>query len=294
MTNLKNKKRYSKRRELRRGWTTGACATAASKAAYIGLLTGKVPVEIEILLPGGQRPKFEIIQSQITKNASIAAVRKDAGDDPDVTHGAIIKSKITRSQELTFVAGKGVGVVTKPGLPIEVGEPAINPEPRKMIKKNLQGIANDHRTDLNVAIEISVVGGNKLAAKTWNPRMGIIGGISILGTTGVVIPYSCAAWIASIHRGIDVARAIGASHVAACTGKTSEKSVISLYKFEPTQILDMGDFVGGTLKYLRKCPIPKLTIASGFGKLSKLAAGNMDLPLFQNIHSIISFIFACL
>jgi cobalt-precorrin-5B (C1)-methyltransferase len=207
----------------------------------------------------------------------MAAVEKDAGDDPDVTHGAIIRATVRKSDGLSFKAGPGVGTITKPGLPLEVGEPAINPAPRKMIEENLQEVADSHGVALNIEIEISVDKGEALAEKTWNPRLGILGGLSILGTTGIVIPYSCSAWIASIHQGIDVARATGLVHVAACTGKTSEQAATARYGFEPSAILDMGDFVGGTLKYLRTHPIQKLTIASGFGKVSKLAAGHMDL-----------------
>ncbi|MBT3991768.1 MAG: cobalt-precorrin-5B (C(1))-methyltransferase [Rhodospirillaceae bacterium] len=274
MSNIDNSETDDDQRVLRRGWTTGACATAAAKAAYIGLLTGEIPSEIEITLPGGQKPVFVIIDSSDT---GMAAVEKDAGDDPDITHGATIRATVRKAAELTFKAGPGVGAITKPGLPLEVGEPAINPGPRKMIKENLQEVADQQGVELAVEVEISVDNGEALAENTWNPRLGILGGLSILGTTGIVIPYSCSAWIASIHQGIDVARATGLSHVAACTGKTSEQAATRRYGFEPSAILDMGDFAGGTLKYLRSHPIPKLTIASGFGKISKLAAGHMDL-----------------
>ncbi|MEE2746149.1 MAG: cobalt-precorrin-5B (C(1))-methyltransferase [Pseudomonadota bacterium] len=277
MTPIDPKEIDKEKRYLQRGWTTGACATAASKAAYLGFLTGEVPKHIEISLPGGKTPIFAVSESTISKTSCSVAIEKDAGDDPDVTHGAIIRAKITKAKGLTFSAGNGVGVITKPGLPLDIGEPAINPGPREMIKKNLSSIASAYGKNLDVEIEISVDNGELLAKKTWNPRLGILGGISILGTTGVVIPYSCAAWIASIHRGIDVARAIGLKHVAACTGKTSEKSISTIYNFDNSAILDMGDFVGGTLKYLRTHPISKLTIAGGFGKISKLAAGHMDL-----------------
>ncbi len=272
MENNDDTTNYDKR-ELKRGWTTGACATAAARAAYLGLLSGKIPVEIEITLPGGQTPVFQVIDSKLTEDSAMAAIEKDAGDDPDITHGAIIRATLRKAEGVSFKAGPGVGMVTKPGLPLEVGEPAINPAPRQMMIDNLQSID----ADFGVEIEISVDNGEALAANTWNPRLGILGGLSILGTTGVVIPYSCSAWIASIHQGIDVARATNIDHVAACTGKTSEGAVSELYGFEPTAILDMGDFAGGTLKYLRTHPIAKVTIAGGFGKLSKLAAGHMDL-----------------
>ncbi len=268
----------SERTKLRHGWTTGACATAAAKAAYTALITGEFPGLVEITLPGGQIPAFALEEQSLTDGRAMAGIIKDAGDDPDVTHGALIRTEVTKGGSgITFKAGPGVGTVTKPGLPLAVGEPAINPAPRQMITDNLAALAAAHGRTLDLEITISVDNGEKLAAKTWNPRLGILGGISILGTTGIVIPYSCAAWIASIHQGIDVARAAGLDHVAACTGSTSEKAVATLYGLDPTAIIDMGDFVGGMLKYLRAHPLPRLTIAGGVGKISKLAAGHMDL-----------------
>jgi cobalt-precorrin-5B (C1)-methyltransferase len=152
-----------------------------------------------------------------------------------------------------------------------VGEPAINPVPRQM----MTAVAAELAT--GAAIEISIPGGAALAEKTWNPRLGIVGGLSILGTTGIVNPFSCAAWIASIHRGIDVARAIGLEHVAGCTGSTSEDAVRAHFGLPLEAMLDMGDFAGGVLKYLRLHPVPRLTIGGGFGKMTKLAHGAMDL-----------------
>jgi len=219
-------------------------------------------------------------QNKLMDGAAEAAIVKDAGDDPDVTHGALIRSRVEllpAGNGIQFVAGDGVGTVTKPGLPLNVGEPAINPGPRKMMADNIGeaasalGIASDCR------ITISVDHGAKLAKHTWNERLGILGGLSILGTTGIVVPFSCSAWIASIHQGIDVARAGGLTHIAACTGSTSEAMVKALYGLDSSAIIDMGDFVGGTVKYLRRKPVQRLTIAGGFAKLSKLAAGHMDL-----------------
>jgi cobalt-precorrin-5B (C1)-methyltransferase len=167
--------------------------------------------------------------------------------------------------------------VTKPGLPIPPGEPAINPVPRRLMTEEVDTLAREAGVPGDVEIEVSVPGGAVLAAKTWNPRLGIVGGLSILGTTGVVVPFSCSAWIHSIHRGIDVARATGQDHVAACTGSTSEAAVAALHGLPETAFLDMGDFAGGTLKYLRRYPVPRLTLAGGFAKLSKLAHGALDL-----------------
>ena len=167
--------------------------------------------------------------------------------------------------------------MTLPGLPIAVGEPAINPVPRQMMRTVVEEVAAAAGARADAIIEVSVADGERLAQKTWNPRLGIVGGISILGTTGIVIPYSCSAWIHSIHRGIDVAVAVGYTHVAGCTGSTSERAVQTLYALPDTAMLDMGDFAGGLLKYLRRHPLPRLTIGGGFGKLSKLAMGHMDL-----------------
>jgi cobalt-precorrin-5B (C1)-methyltransferase len=260
---------------LRRGWTTGACATAATKAAVTALLTGEFPDPVQITLPKGHTPAFALTQTALTGTTAMAAIVKDAGDDPDVTHGATIRSTVrhgTPGTGITFRAGPGVGTVTKPGLPLPVGEPAINPVPRQLIR---QVIAETGATD--IVVEISVDNGEELARRTWNPRLGILGGLSILGTTGIVVPYSCSAWIDSIRRGVDVARAAGHRHVAACTGSTSEKAVTELYGLPDDALLDMGDFAGAVLKYLRRHPVPRLTIAGGFAKLSKLADGHLDL-----------------
>ncbi len=264
---------------LRRGWTTGACATAAAKAAFQALITGSFEPSVRIQLPKGQKPCFQPIECTLTKDFASAAIIKDAGDDPDVTHGATIKAKIEwgRGEDITFRAGEGVGTVTKPGLLLAVGEPAINLAPRQMITDNLTKVAKAHKTGVNIIVTISVQNGEALAKKTWNSRLGIVGGLSILGTTGIVVPYSCSAWIASIRQVIDVGRAAGLDHMAATTGSTSEKIVSELYGFDETSIIDMGDFAGGALKYLRDTPIPRVTFAGGFGKFSKLAAGHLDL-----------------
>ena len=265
---------------LRRGWTTGACATAATKAALTALLTGEFPDPVTITLPKGQQPAFALAFERLDADSARAGIVKDAGDDPDVTHRALICAKVSRAddgQGVVFRAGAGVGTVTLPGLPVAVGEPAINPVPRRMMRATVEEVAAAARVASDMVIEISVPDGERMAEKTWNPRLGIVGGISILGTTGVVIPYSCSAWIHSIHRGIDVAVAAGYKHVAGCTGSTSERAVQTLYGLPDTAMLDMGDFAGGLLKYLRRHPVPRLTIGGGFGKLSKLAMGHMDL-----------------
>jgi cobalt-precorrin-5B (C1)-methyltransferase len=266
--------------ELRYGWTTGACATAAAKAAYTALLTGTFPDPVEILLPKGQRPAFALATEELRPDEARAAIVKDAGDDPDVTHGALVGAIVrpgAPGSGVTFVAGEGVGVVTKPGLPLAVGEPAINPVPRRLIREHVAGVAAAHGGSGDVVVELTVAGGAELATHTWNPRLGIVGGLSILGTTGVVVPYSCSAWIDSIRRGVDVARAAGHRHVAGCTGSTSERVAAQLYGLPEDALLDMGDFAGAVLKYVRRHPVRRLTIAGGVGKLAKLADGHLDL-----------------
>jgi len=267
---------------LKKGWTTGACATAATKAAFEALLTGTFAKTVTITLPKGQTPTFDLIDPELNDNSASVGIIKDAGDDPDVTHGAIIIATVTKSktkgdEKITFHAGPGVGTVTKAGLPIPPGEPAINPVPRTMMEQVIKEVAEKYNVPATVSIKISVPDGEKIAKQTWNGRLGIIGGISILGTTGIVVPYSCSAWIHSIHRGIDVARAANTPHIGAAIGNMSEKLILKTYDLKETDILDMGDFVGGMLKYLKKHPLPKLTIAGGFAKMSKLAQGEMDL-----------------
>ncbi|MFI9359868.1 cobalt-precorrin-5B (C(1))-methyltransferase [Kitasatospora sp. NPDC053057] len=288
---------------LRHGWTTGACATAATKAAYTALLTGEFPDPVTITLPKGQQPAFALAAEQLTVAtrpttatqptaaeqpartgeepvSAMAGVVKDAGDDPDVTHGALIRATVRPGEPgagVVFRAGPGVGTVTKAGLPLAVGEPAINPVPRQMIRDAVAEVAAAYGGSGDVVVEVSVDHGEEIARSTWNPRLGILGGLSILGTTGIVVPYSCSAWIDSIRRGVDVARAAGRTHVAGCTGSTSEKVAVAVHGLPEDALLDMGDFAGAVLKYLKRHPVPRLTIAGGFAKLSKLAYGHLDL-----------------
>ena len=262
--------------ELRRGWTTGACATAATKAALLRLWDGAFPTSVQITLPKGETPVFALAHTDAGEGWAEVGITKDAGDDPDVTHGALIVVRVAASLGgVVFQAGAGVGTVTKAGLPIGVGEPAINPVPRQMMAAVVAEVAGDRAQDIEITI--SIPGGEALAQKTWNPRLGIVGGLSVLGTTGVVRPFSCAAWIASIHRGIDVSRADGLTHVAGCTGATSERIVQGVYGLPDHAMLDMGDFAGGMLKYLVKHPIERVTIGGGIGKITKLAQGAIDL-----------------
>lgn len=265
---------------LRTGFTTGACATAAAKAAFEALLTGRFPDPVTIALPRGGTATFALAERHLAGEVAHVGIVKDAGDDPDVTHGALIRASVRGlgvGAGMLFRAGEGVGTVTLPGLAVPVGEPAINPVPRRMIAEAIAAVASAHGVAPDAEVTIAIPGGQRLAERTMNPRLGIVGGLSVLGTTGIVVPYSCAAWIHAIERGIDVARALGLGHVAGATGRTSEAAVQRLHDLPESALIDMGDFVGGMLKYLRRHPVARVTIAGGAGKLAKLAAGQLDL-----------------
>ncbi len=284
-------------RKLRTGYTTGACAAAAAKAALLALLTGRLPDKVRIMLPGGERPVFALAhtvrgEAEGGTSWAEAGIVKDAGDDPDVTHGALIITRVRplpQGSGLVFRAGEGVGTVTLPGLPLSVGEPAINPGPRLMIREALQeaveeaakkapgtgSMPNFSAEDLEITV--SIPGGEELAKKTMNARLGIVGGLSVLGTSGIVRPYSCAAWVASIREGVDVARALGLEHIVGATGRTSEEAARERFGLPEQALIDMGDFAGGLLKYVRTHPVPRLTIAGGPAKLAKLGQGMLDL-----------------
>ena len=271
------------KRQLRHGWTTGACAAAAARAAYEALLTGRFPDPVSIALPGGRRPAFALAREARGDGWATAGVVKDAGDDPDVTHGALVFATVRAGPPgsgVTFRAGEGVGTVTRPGLALAVGEPAINPAPRAMIAAAVAAAARSAGAAGaagDAEVEIGIENGAALAEKTMNGRLGVRGGLSVLGTTGVVTPYSCAAWIAAIHRGIDVARAAGHDRIAAATGRVSEAAARARYGLPETALIDMGDFAGGVLKYLRRRPVARLVLAGGFAKMCKLAQGRLDL-----------------
>jgi len=270
----------SNKKNLKRGWTTGACATAATKSALYALINGEFLDPVTIKLPKGQTPSFTLSDSEISSTFAKAAIIKDAGDDPDVTHGATISVKIThakKNQGIIFHAGDGVGVITKAGLKLDIGQAAINPAPRQMMIAEINQLCKRFNITPNFNIYISVPNGKKIAKKTWNKRLGIIGGISILGTTGIVIPYSCSAWINSIQSGIDVARANEITHIIGATGNMSENAAKAYFNFPNLAYIDMGDFIGGLLKYIRKNPVKKITIAGGFAKICKLAQGATDL-----------------
>ena len=266
---------------LRRGWTTGTCATAAARAAFVALVTGgEFPDPVAVRLPGGERPAFALALTEAGDGFARAGVVKDAGDDPDITHGALVVATVRRGAPgsgVRFLGGPGVGRVTRPGLPIPPGEPAINPMPREMMRWAIDEAAAELGVPADAVIEISIPGGADLATQTLNGRLGIVDGLSVLGTTGIVVPYSCAAWIHSIHRGVDVARASGLTHLAGATGHVSEEAARRFHSLSELALIDMGDFAGGLLKYLRRHPVERVTIAGGFAKMTKLGQGLLDL-----------------
>jgi len=266
---------------LRSGLTTGSCATACSVAAARALFADQYSTEVEITLPRGKSVELKIKQYLPLSQHSGMRVEtvKDAGDDPDATHGAtvFVELRLCKEPGVIFKAASGVGTVTKVGLLLGVGEPAINPVPRKMMTEHLQNYAQVYNYQGGFEVAVGVVNGEQIALKTMNGRLGIIGGLSILGTTGIVRPYSCAAYIASIRQGVDVASNNGVTHIAASTGSSSEAAIKAYYQLDEMALIEMGDFIGALLKHLRKGQVEKLSVCGGFGKLTKMAQGALDL-----------------
>ena len=277
---------------LRNGLTTGSCATACCVAAVRALLANKQPASVEITLPRGEVVNLDIIDYQPLENGIRTRTIKDAGDDPDATHGAtlFVELRLMPESGIIFKAAKGVGTVTRDGLVLAIGEPAINPVPRKMMVSHLEHYAQAYQYTAGFEVSVGIENGEQIAVNTMNSRLGIIGGLSILGTTGIVRPYSCAAYIASIHQGIDVARVNGFTHIAASTGIASERAIKAHYQLDDVSLIEMGDFVGAMMKYLRRekieaqsgNQITKLSISAGFGKLTKLANQHLDLNSRQS------------
>ncbi len=263
-------------RGLRSGWTTGTCASAAAKAAVTGLLTGVVPPSVEVALPGGRRVGFAVADVDPALPAR-AAVVKDAGDDPDVTHGAHLTVGASwlpgaaPAGTVELVAGDGVGTVTLPGLGIPVGAPAVTPVPARMIRQAVAEV-----TDRPVALTVSVPGGEAMAARTSNARLGIVGGISILGTTGVVRPFSTAAWRASVVQQVDVAAAQGLDRMVLSTGGRTDAAAQRLYPDLPAVcFVEVGDFTGVALRRAAGAGMRQVAFVGMAGKITKLAAGVM-------------------
>jgi cobalt-precorrin-5B (C1)-methyltransferase len=280
---VKSKDKTEEPKKLRSGLTTGCCATACSIAAAHSLLGSKQDSIVSVTLPKGKIVELTIKSYQLNNGLVKTSTIKDAGDDPDVTHGAevFVEIKLITNNEIVLKAAKGVGTVTREGLVLEIGEPAINPVPRKMICEHLQTIAQQYNYAGGFEVAVGVIKGEQLALKTMNPRLGIVGGLSILGTTGIVRPFSCAAYIASIHQGIDVATTNGHRHIAASTGSSSEAVIRDHYQLPEIALIEMGDFVGAVFKHLKnnrdRIVLDKLSICGGFGKMTKLAQGHLDL-----------------
>ena len=263
-----------RKQALRTGWTTGTCAAAAAKAATTALATGEIQQTTEIGLPDGRRVRFGVDQCALIPTQAEAVVVKDAGDDPDVTHGARLTATVRWRAEpgLELDGGVGVGVVTKPGLGLELGGPAINPVPRAMITQSV-GEAVD-LSKQGVRVVISVPDGERMARKTTNARLGIIGGISILGTTGIVRPFSTASWRASVEQAISVLAAQGEDTVVLCTGGRTEKGAMRLLPQLPEVcFVEVGDFTGAALRRAVEYGLARVVFAGMAGKLTKLAAG---------------------
>ncbi len=261
---------------LRTGYTTGTCATAATKAALIAMITKTPTKEVVVTLPKGNTMTLAIKECKFNGNSVQCVVIKDAGDDPDVTNGAEIVSTVTLTDNVGIIdidGGKGVGRVTKPGIGLDIGKPAINPTPMKMIKNVVNEVANDQLRSNGVKVVISVPAGEELAKLTDNPRLGIIGGISILGTSGIVIPYSTGSFTASIRQGLDVAKAMGHDTVVLTTGGRSDDFAKELLKFPEHCFVQMGDFAAYSVRQAAMKGMKKVIIAGFIGKLSKIAMG---------------------
>ena len=268
----------TKRNGARTGFTTGACSAAAARAAALGLATGQVPESVKCLLPNGQEVQFSIVDPYCAQSHARAVVIKDAGDDPDCTHGAHMTADVRLQPSspgvVTLKGGAGVGTVTMPGLGLEVGGPAINPVPRQNIEDNVRAVARSLLARTGLEVVISVPEGEKMAKKTLNARLGIVGGISILGTTGIVRPYSTAAWRASVVQGIQVAAKQGWDTVVLTTGGRTEKFVMrELPQLPPACFVQMGDFLRYALDTVVEEGIRQVVIGGMVGKLTKMAQG---------------------
>ncbi len=256
------------KRSLRTGWTTGSCAAAAAKAALITALSGKVPDRVSIPLPKGGRATFTVF----TDSSDRCYVIKDAGDDPDCTDGAHITAEsytIADSNDIIIEGGQGVGTVTLSGLGLQVGGPAINPVPRKMICDAIREIYSG-----GARVVISVPGGEEMAEKTTNARLGIIGGISILGTTGVVRPFSTSSFRSAMVQQLDVARSQGEVEAILATGSKSETCARGLFpKAKAFVFTEIGDYSGVAIKHAAKVGFESIQWIGMVGKVTKLAQG---------------------
>ena len=266
---------------LKTGFSTGACSAAAARAAMLGLVEGVIPEVIECQIPNGTMVKFVVAESSLNEGMACAVVVKDAGDDPDVTDKArlivTLRPMPLQPGEVNFIAGPGVGHVTLSGLGLEVGGPAINPVPRKNIIENLHQVGADYLKSQGIEVTIAVPGGEKMARRTLNERLGILGGISILGTSGLVKPYSTAAFKACVVQGVEVAASQGLQLVVVTTGGRTEKFTQNEMPDLPqAAFVQMGDFLGTALETAQAQGIPNVVIGAMVGKLSKIAQGESN------------------
>ena len=264
-----------RKEKLRTGFTTGTASAASAKAAILAIINQKKIDSVEITLPKGNSIPIAIHSCEFNKNSAKCSVIKDGGDDPDVTHGAkiVVDLSLTNSKDIEIKGGKGVGVVTKPGLGLEINQHAINPTPKKMIIENVTSVAQNVLNEKGIKIIISVPNGEELAKKTDNPRLGIVGGISILGTSGIVIPYSTASFAAAVRQNLDVSLAMGNDVVVLTTGGRSEEFSKKIVDLPEHCFVQMGDFAGYTIQQCAKKQIKKAYVAGFIGKLAKIAAG---------------------
>jgi len=255
------------------GYTTGSCAAGAAKGAAYGLLQGTIPDSVDLLTPAEVTFKLNLLHRKVGTDFAECAVRKDSGDDPDITNGCEIHVRVERSSGngIRFIAGDGVGTVTKPGLQIPQGEPAINPVPRSMIKESLKEVLGNHG---GMDVFVSVPEGKKLAKKTFNGRLGIVDGISIIGTTGIVRPMSLDSFKVSLLCGLDVAKAAGHESVVLVPGSIGETGFKRHFKIEGDQIIQMSNFVGFMLDETLKRSFKSVIIGGHPGKLTKLIRGD--------------------
>jgi cobalt-precorrin-5B (C1)-methyltransferase len=258
---------------LRSGFTTGSCAAAAAKAALWLLARGERVKAVEIPLPDGTRVRLPVAWARRAGDGAEAAVRKDAGDDPDITDGAIVRAAVawTAGREVEFAAGEGVGTVSGPGLALPAGEPAINPGPRRMIAAAIREV-----TDRGVRVTVAIPGGEALAARTFNPRIGIRGGLSILGTTGIVRPFSCPALEETVRCALSVAAAAGIAAPVLVPGHIGERAARARFGLAERQVVEVGNAWGFSLAAARRHSFTALMILGHPGKLAKLAAGHWD------------------
>jgi cobalt-precorrin-5B (C1)-methyltransferase len=264
---------------LRSGYTTGTCAAAATKASLLNMLTGKMVKSVNVSLPKDRNVNLSIAWTRTNQDSSVtSSVIKDAGDDPDVTHGAEICSTVSFLPSMGQVVvdgGIGVGRVTKPGLGLDLGRAAINPVPLSMIMHAVKEVAEDMLRVQGIKVVVSVPNGEAIAKHTDNPRLGIVGGISILGTTGIVLPYSTASFAASIRQSLDVSIAMGTEIAILTTGGRSEDfSKVFLGSSVPEHAyIQIGDFIGYSIKQCLNKNIRRVVVAGFIGKLTKMAMG---------------------